>query len=300
MEPLSIVGALGIAEIMQSDAFKKVSIKKRIKVTLKSPIMVMGNYFYSDVSMGAPLVDRVGNGDPEHEPFEYKTVIQVGKNIQIALVAVIVFIILMTGVVAFPLMSDVAPPHQEISHVVMSGVRWLVKNDNMNYTVATDHKIGTILEAYHINSSFEYDFKIWNSTNWRDCIWELQGLNGTYPKIGYILITRDMWKYGVYGYQNLQYPVGAPVRMDNESYAKFHREPFELVFNNSSANGGDWVEVYRVNWTYIYSELNRSIEMKSVYSDNGEGMLFGKRGENNIYFAVDMRVQNDRKTLRNS
>ncbi len=269
MEPLSIVGALGIAEIMQSDAFKKVSIKKRIKVTLKSPIMVMSNYLYHDVNMGISLVHVVGDGDPEHEPFEYKTVIQVGKNIQIALISVIVFIILMTGVVAFPLMSDVAPPHQEISHVVMSGVQWLVENGNLNYSVATDHKIGTILEAYHFNSSFEYDYKIWNSTNWRDCIWELEGLNGTYPKIGYVLITRDMFEYGVYGYENLKYPVGAPVYMSNDSYEKFHHEPFELVFNNSSANGNDWVEVYRVNWTYIYSELNRSINFRcSLYESS--------------------------------
>ncbi len=272
MEPLSIVGALGISEILRSDAFKKVSVKKRIKVTLKSPIMAMGGYIYHDSHLGLPVLIRLGDGDPEHEPFEYKTVLQVGRNIQIAVMAIVVFIILMTGVVAFPLMSDVAPPHQEISHVVMSGVQWLVKNGDRNYTVATDHKIGTILAAYHFNSSFEYDYRIWNATSWRGCLDELLGLNGTYPPIGYVLITRDMKEYGVYGYRNLAEPVGPPVYMSNASYDKFHREPFELVFNNSSANGGDWVEIYRVNWTYIHDALNetqsRAIEVhdfKSVY-----------------------------------
>ena len=264
MEPLSIVGAIGISEILKSDSFKKVSIKKRIKVTLKSPILVMTHHFSQDLNMGMPSMLRIGNGEPAHEPFEYKTIFQVGKNMEIAFISIFIFIILMSGIMAFPFMNQIeVPPKQEVSFVVMSGINWIAENGNLNYTVATDHKIGTILAAYGFNSSFEYDYKIWNSTSWKDCIWELKGLNGTYPKIGYVIISRDMKESGVYGYGEIQNPMAPPVIISNESYEKFKHEPFELVFSNTSLNGNDWVEVYRVNWTYIYKNMKYGVSLKN-------------------------------------
>jgi len=257
MEPMSIIGAYGIITVLKSE-FKNVSIKKRIIYTFNTPFYAILNYSTNEAQISMPHFLRLKNGYATHQPLEHKKTVDVGKNMQIAFAAVVIFILLMTGVTAIPFMNSISPPKQGISYVVMSGVTWLAENGNKNYTVATDHKIGTMIAAYGFNSSFEYDYKIWNSTNWKSCMWELTGLNGTYPPIGYVVITKYMWEHGVYGYNDLQNPIEPPVLMTNESYEKFKHEPFELVFYNYTDDLSDWVQVYRVNWTYIYENINIS------------------------------------------
>ena len=284
MEPLSIIGAFGIIIILQQDAFKKVSIKKRVIYSFKTPFYVLSHHLSPDLHSGVPAMLRIGDGDMAHEPFEHKSVVNVGKNMQIAFVATVVFIILMTGVSVFPFMGSIELPPQRVSYVVMSGVDWLVMHGDKNYTVATDHKIGTILSAYGFNSSFEYDYKIWNSTEWKSCIWELLGFNGTYSPIGYVLISMDMREYGVYGYNVLQDPTAPPIIMSNESYEKFEHEPFEMIFENHTIDYSDWVEIYWVNWTYISSHINLSAYENTTKSLNT--LDEASSGESNTLFTI--------------
>ncbi len=285
MEPMSIVGAHGLIVILKHDAFKKTTIKKRIIYTFKAPFYALTHHFSSEITPGMPSFLRIGNGDIAHEPIEHKEVVHIGKNMKTAFIAIFIFIVLMTGITVFPFMNSIeVPPKQGVSYIVMSGIDWLVLNGNRSYTVATDHKIGTILAAYGFNSSFEYDYKIWNYTDWKACIWELLGLNGTYPKIGYVLISMDMWKYGVYGYNELQNPVAPPVMMSNASYEKFRHEPFELVFENHTPDYSDWVEIYRVNWTYISENLNLSLYENNTKSLEPTNEI--SRSEPNAFFTV--------------
>ncbi len=270
MEPLSIVAALGIREVLRVDAFKKISIKKRIKVTLEAPFYIMMHHLPQE--LGAHAMIPKPSSKPVREPIDYEIVVPLGKNMQILFSSVIIFIVLMTAVMAFPFMNEIEHPRvQGISPVAMSGVQWLIEFGNRNYTVATDHKMGTLLAAHGFNSSFEYDYKIWNATDWKECLWELAGLNGTYPIIGYVLISADMYNIGVYGYNESQNPLQPPVIMSPESYAKFKQEPFELIFRNATEDDSDWVEIYRVNWTYISSNVNISKYLNISYASKNIG-----------------------------
>ncbi len=264
MEALAIVGALGITEVMGSEVFKKVSVKKRIIITLEAPFYILTHSNNPELSGGIMQSIPVTTSEPIRDPVEYKIFYPFGRRMQILFMSIIIFMIVMTGITAFPFMGKVAPPSQGVSAVVMSGINYLVENGDKNFTVATSHKIGTLIAAYGFNSSFEYDYKIWNGTSWLDCLDELEGLNGTYPPIGYVIITRSMWENGVYGYKNLENPIGPPVYMTNESYEKFEKEPFELIFENYTID--DWVQVYRVNWTYIQENANLTKNMERSYT----------------------------------
>ncbi len=255
MEPLSIVGATGIFIVLDSDAFKRVEAKKKIITVFSAPFYVMTHIHSADMYGRLMHTYQISSDSPTN-PIEYRALYPIGKRMQIMFISIIIFIMVMTGITAFPLMGKVAPPAQEVSDVVMSGIYYLRDFGDRNYTVATSHKIGTLIAAYGFNSSFEYDYKIWNQTSWVDCLDELEGLNGTYPPIGYVLITREMFEDGVYGYGDLHNPIAPPVMMTNESYAKFKEEPFELIFENHTEDYGDWVEIYWVNWTYIYEHIN--------------------------------------------
>ncbi len=259
MEPLSIIGAFGITRVLKSRIFRKVEVKKRIKVTLETPIHLIAHRLYPESPLGMDASIPIAQGKPVREPMEYKEVRHVGKNLQIMFVSLIIFVLLMTGITAYPFMEKIEHPKQQGVHpVVMSGIKWLVANGNRNYTVATDHLIGAIIEAYGFNSSFDYNYKLWNSTTWKDCLWELTGLNGTYPPIGYVIISSSMYELGVYGFNESKNPLEPPVWMGEKGYEKFKKEPFKLVFRNATANNDVWVEIYVVDWNYIREQFNIS------------------------------------------
>ena len=275
MEPLSIVGALGIETVLHSKAFKTKKIKKRIRVTLGAPAYVITHR----LSPESPLVAEGGVEIPTHtqvrDPITFEEIYPLGRYLQIIFVSVVIFIILMTGATAFLFMGQIEHPrNQGVSPVVMSGINWLVLNGNKNYTVATDHLIGTILQAKGFNSSYEYDYKIWNATAWQDCLDELAGLNNSYPPVGYVVISKSMYTIGVYGFNESQNPLQPPVIMGDSGYEKFKKEPFELKFRNESINNGDWVEVYWVNWTYIREHIQARFHPKSF------AMEISKNSEN--------------------
>ncbi len=266
MEPLSIIGAIGIASIMKSEFFHRIQVKKRISVILEGGSYYTPHKFFGDTPLEISNPVPVGGARIIRDPITYEEKYPVGRIFQIIFIFTITFIVLMSGISAFPFMNHVERSTQEgISPVIMSGIEWLNENGNRNYTVATNHMIGTILEAYGFPSSFEYDYKIWNATNWTDCIDELKGLNGTYPPIGYVLITKDMYQYGVFGYNNSQNPLEPPVFMGEKGYEKFHKEPFKLIFRNATADDKDWVEVYTVDWNYISNYLQMQNHQKSNF-----------------------------------
>ncbi len=272
MEPFSIVGAWGVQEILKSKIFKKVSVKRRIRVVLEAPLYVMTHRLSYDSPMPAEGSVPIASGRQLREPITYQEIYPIGKNMQIIFVSIFIFLLLMTGITAFPFMEQIEhPKEQGVPPVVMSGINWVITYGDRNYTVATDHLIGSIVEAYGFNSSFEYDYKLWNATNWKDCIWELMGLNGTYPPIKYIIISRSMYELGVYGYNESKNPLEPPVQMGLRGYEKFKKKPFDLIFKNSTPDNSDWVEVYTVDWNYIRTHINlENYTNATNYTKNSE------------------------------
>ena len=273
MEPLSIVGAIGLYEVFKSDVFKKVTVRKRIRVELETPQYRMSHRLSAESPFGVEGPVPVPSGKAVRDPIFFEEILPIGKNIQLILVFSVVFIILMSGITAFPFMNEVHHSTQQgVSPVVMSGIKWLADNGDKNYTVATNHIIGTIIAAYGFPSSFEYNYKLWNSTNWTECMDELSGLNGTYPPIGYVIISKDMYEVGVFGFNNSANPLEPPVIMGEKGYEKFKKEPFELLYRNATADNGDWVEVYKVNWDFIQEYIQEHPEefSKAPQSDTSQ------------------------------
>jgi adenine C2-methylase RlmN of 23S rRNA A2503 and tRNA A37 len=87
---------------------------------------------------------------------------------------------------------------------------------------------------------------LWKEENLTDYYREMMK-NGS--AIEYVLIDDVMRDKGV---NTKLYEI---IEMTNESYEKFSRHPFELVYRNASLNkeGEElhWAEVYAINWTYI-------------------------------------------------
>jgi len=137
---------------------------------------------------------------------------------------------------------------QGISDADYDAIQYISGNCSNNFTVATDHRLGNIINTSHgFTATFENCYYLWTSENIADFISELEGNNSKYPKIGYILIDDNMLN----GTLNLvdNGPKGAIISLVDWEYEKFHSQPFELIFRTQS--GSSWAEVYGVNWTYI-------------------------------------------------
>ncbi len=273
MEPLSIIGALGIYVIFKSDVFKEVSVRRRILVTLGSPIYGISHRLSAEHSLGFESAIPISPGEVVRDPVTFEETYPIGKNMRIMFTFTLIFIILMTGITAFPFMNEVHhPEYPGVSSVVMSGVEWLNQNGNRSYTVAADHTVGSIIAAYGFISSFEHNYMIWNATNWTDCLWELEGMNNTYPPIGYVVITKSMYEQGVYGFNESQNPLEPPVIMGENGYEKFKNMPFKLIFRNSTDDESDWVEIYKVDWNYIQEYLStHNLTTQNITKNNEKG-----------------------------
>ncbi|MBI5001318.1 MAG: glycosyltransferase family 39 protein [Euryarchaeota archaeon] len=143
-----------------------------------------------------------------------------------------------------------------ISEADLKAMEWLQHDGPLNYTsrnftVATDHRLGTLVENLGFNSTFEDGWMIWNATAWTDC-WSQ--LNGTANKsrVGYVLIDNVMRdpEMGVQVFE-LNRTV-----MRNETYDMFKRSdsrPFERKWSYRESNDPDanWAEIYIVHWEWI-------------------------------------------------
>jgi len=258
-EPFSIFGAIGVYSFYKS--FVKYSSK------LKSREIV---YFYpqtynnfngavlgAENRLAAPIVVSL----PNQLRKVYIKKSSGFRNLRSLFLTILIVTVLISIVTAYPFVNQVSETSQNyVTPAMMGGINWLEKYGNKNYSVATDAVDGLYLEAFGFNTTFEYTYKIWNCTNWTDAIYELEGLNGTYPKVGYVLINSNMFYNGVYGYELLTHPsYDPPIIMSNASFDKFFQEPFIQVYYNSTSNGSQWVYVFQVNWTYInnYEHLQK-------------------------------------------
>jgi hypothetical protein len=245
-EPFSIFGGIGVYEIYRSFSIKKIGEER---------------YYYLPPDIGAKgslISGEIRSAPPIYFSNQYKkrVLVKVEKGDFKVFFAIFLIVIGMVSLVtAYPFINQVSEVSQNyVTPVMMSGIIWIEKNGNKNYSVATDAVDGLYLEALGFNSTFEYTYYLWNSSSWKDAIYELEGLNGTYPRVGYVLINSNMYNNGVYGYQLSTHPsYDPPIYMSNSSFNKFFKEPFQVAYYNSTADKSQWVYVFIVNWTFIES-----------------------------------------------
>ncbi len=166
----------------------------------------------------------------------------------VAIISILVTIILSNAFVVYPARYSFGNLDERFSDACFSAIEWLKEHTNSSDTIATDLRLSDFVWAYGMNATFDKTNITWSCTDWRDCLDELKG-NENYSRVTYILIDDVMRNSVVYLNVDLQ------VYITNESYDKFLREPFELVYRNATIDSSGeeihWAEVYRVNWTYI-------------------------------------------------
>ncbi|MGC8563035.1 MAG: hypothetical protein ACP5NO_07600 [Thermoplasmata archaeon] len=190
---------------------------------------------------------------------------------------VIVFavaLITLTGAMAYPMMSYYIPSHTEsLTDQDASVLNFLMEHGNRSFSVATDHQVGMILASYGFYSPFNNLSKFWSSTNWTQALYQMSGMNGSFPPVVYVLITSSMLQYGIWGYNGENNPNQPPIYMNNSSLGKFFRQPFVLMFSNGSGAVRDRSYLFEVNWTYVTSHINLSFKERQLQEGYSEGYI---------------------------
>ncbi|MGC8584777.1 MAG: hypothetical protein ACP5RZ_00980 [Thermoplasmata archaeon] len=253
-EPMGIVSSIGIYESykIMNKKFRNNLNAKIVRIYRDSPGMHGINLNYGGMYF------RLYN--PNTSNSSSRILLKFDRvNLIPLFISILVIIFFFTTITVYPIVNQVNETSQNyITPVMMSGLDWIIKNGNENYSVATDAVDGLYLESYGFNSTFEYTYNLWLSTNWTSTINELEG-NNTYPKIGYVLINSNMFNNGIYGYELSTHPsYDPPIYLNNTTFDKFFSPPFYVMYYNSSLDHTQWVYVFGVNWTYIQNYVKRN------------------------------------------
>lgn len=195
-----------------------------------------------------------------------------------AVIGLLVIVVASSAVTPYQVGTTVTPSgNQSINIPDYKAAVWLDQNSSRNYSIATDHILGLLLDGYNLTGTFESISFLWNSTALNSSvIKELMGNYASsslnYTPVGYILIDNYMFKNGVWGFDGLVNPYAKPIPMSNASFLKFFQEPFRAVyFNYTSSNS--WALIVQVNWSYMDENYHLNVPAvsvlnESVYSDN--------------------------------
>jgi hypothetical protein len=163
----------------------------------------------------------------------------------------VVIVLILNLISAYAVQQVTSRYEESISEEVFDVVDWMKGNvTGFNFTIASDHRISQIFWAEGYNVTSDSAYVIWFSENWTESLEELETANGSKPRIEYVVIDHVMRNVGVQSNIN-----ETPRNLTPESYAKFQKAPFSLIFRSESEDGEKWAELYWVDWDYI--EENR-------------------------------------------
>ena len=139
---------------------------------------------------------------------------------------------------------------ERVTDPCMNSIDWL-KGNITEGVVASDHRLSNIIWAAGFNITFSETNTTWTGENLSASIDEINRLN-----ISYIVIDDIMRENVVF--------IGNAISfyMTNESYEKFSKEPFELLYRNATyTDDGEenhWVEIYQYHRTELIDSKNLS------------------------------------------
>ncbi len=194
------------------------------------------------------------------------------RPLENVIVIAAVSLVLLMGVASYPMVSEFVPSHTEaITLQDNATIQYLAEVGNRNLSVATDHQIGILLYSYGFYSPFNNISTLWNSTSWTNATNEITGDNGSYPPIGYVFLNTYMLRYGVWGFNSSLNPNQPPIQVNGSAFTKFFKQPFKLVFENSSVNGNSTSYLFELNWTYLGNEGYNLTYYEAIYRENNPG-----------------------------
>jgi hypothetical protein len=172
------------------------------------------------------------------------------KKRQIAYMFVVIVLVTTNAVSIYPSHVALNASYEVITNENLSVTEWIKENlDKNNSIIASDHRLARMVEAVKFNTTLDETIMIWNAENISDYIDELKGIEKNHSKITHIVIDDIMRERVVHvGFGKIVY-------MTNNSYDKFHSQPFELAYRNTTIDQNmeeiHWTELYSINWTYI-------------------------------------------------
>jgi len=169
---------------------------------------------------------------------------------QIAYVIVIIVIASSNAVSIYSIHSSMNVAYPGITDNNLYIKDWVEENLDKNTTcIASDHRICRIIESSGFNTTNDKALNIWSSVNLSEYIYELYGINNNNTKITHIIID-DIMRYQVVNpaFRKAYY-------MTNSSYDKFKNQTYEMIYRNVTYDKNNqeihWVEIYKVNWSYV-------------------------------------------------
>ena len=195
--------------------------------------------------------------------------------------AIVVFIgiMIVSGATTYAVQRTTSRFEESISAQVKEALDYLEETAPGNSTIASDHRISTVVWQRGFNATYDHAYNLWFATRWNstECLNELKGhgIGLEYGRVDYIVIDSVMVRDGVQSNIN-----ETPRIITGSAYEKFNQPPFELVFEARSdepdpglvwddiSGAGEkypytdtlskplpdalnWCRVYSVNWTYI-------------------------------------------------
>jgi hypothetical protein len=158
---------------------------------------------------------------------------------KIVAVSAILILIIMNPLMAYP-SPNIMPYYESVSRESLDAVNWIGENCNNSTYIATDHRLGTLLETpYGFNITYDNYVEIWNITN----LSKFQDdINSQNISIGFVLLDNLMCDYGVVVNESC---------IVDLNYSQFSKPPFELVYRANNTDDTSWAEVYRINYNLI-------------------------------------------------
>jgi hypothetical protein len=242
MEPLSIFAAIGMVVLLAPSLEKALRVEKTRRFAPFRPV----DDGVVRSSAGGLAPERLAGLPGRNRPgtaggiWVEETNWKVGAGA--AVPALVIVLLVGSALASYRALPEVGI-EDRISGEDLAAVEWLGANASAGLAVATDHRLGTQLEAKGVNATFERGAVAWNSTSWQSFIGSLAGTDGT--RVGYVLVDDVMRESGV----SLA-GVGLPPVPD-ATYGLFSAEPFGLAARFENSTSGTWAEIYSVNWTFI-------------------------------------------------
>lgn len=184
--------------------------------------------------------------------FSDRNIISYKKILYVGFIALIVSA---NATTIYPGHSSMNMGYKIISEEDLSVTEWISGNISCNGTLfASDHRTERMLEAFGYNTTKNRASLIWTESELCDYIIHLD--NKTYKYTVTHVVIDDVMRNLYVQKQDKKTLFDF---MTNESYEKFSREPFSLLYRNETYDNNNklihWAEVYEVNWGYIDNYL---------------------------------------------
>jgi hypothetical protein len=154
-------------------------------------------------------------------------------------VIVLAILIVSSGATAYPPRSALNGFQEGITESEMDGVIWCSGNLESGATVATDHRLSSMLFGFAgINASWDFIERTYREDNFEDIRQELNSssLPSGRKRIDYVMLSDEMRE----GVALVQWQPAVP--MSPKAEAKFQKSPFYTVYDSGE------VQVYLIDW----------------------------------------------------